>query len=157
MPMMPIATAHEITSPTICMAVLPCLAVTSQASSAHPTISHGCENDPHDRPEHAGARDRVEYEADERQRTDRPHLVERVAGLERRLLDGCNCQKVGAGVCGHKRDDNPAEDPAGSMHGLRITVCFDAHVHIPRHHCERELRPALSYSRNWIQPRYDQR
>ena len=51
------------------------------------------------------------------------------------------CQKVGAGVCGHKRDDNPAEDPAGSMHGLRISVCFDAHVHTPRHHSvQRELR-----------------
>src|SRR5215470_418152 len=36
MPMMPIATAHEITSPKICMEVLPCLAVASQASSAHP-------------------------------------------------------------------------------------------------------------------------
>jgi len=38
MPMMPIATAHEITSPTICMAVLPYLAVTSQASPAHHSV-----------------------------------------------------------------------------------------------------------------------
>jgi len=192
--MMPIATAHEITNPTICMAVLPCLAVTSQAPSTL-TISHGCENDSH--PPARCCAPLCLREINARIRGSRnhspPHAVtprmrltiisgvsvpatrrwlviapprnpvrmiaprtlvvgiawstsqmsaskpishvwsSGVAGLERRLLDGCNCKKVGAGVCGHKRDDNRAEDPAGSMHGLRITVCFDAQVHTPRH------------------------
>src|SRR5262250_213786 len=39
-------------------------------------------------PEDTGGRDGVEYEADERQRADQPHLVERVAGLERRRTRG---------------------------------------------------------------------
>src|SRR5262245_61517447 len=104
------------------------------------TISHGCEND-----SHPPARRCAQRCADvgsrrgsaDRETTALTRFTPRirltiisgvsvpatrrwlVAGLERRLPAGCNCQKVG-GVCGHKQNDNPAEDPAGSMHACEL-------------------------------------
>ena len=63
--------------------------------------------------EHAGSRDRVECDADERQRADQPQQIERIADLERRFLEGRNRKQRPAGLSS-SRSSRCTKSPRGA-------------------------------------------